>query len=148
MKKILALTLVLTLLLGTVPAQANEYTTDGTANCVVTATVASSYVVSIPATLSLSKVNSNYVGTYTVGVKGDVDSTHAVDITPNATVTLSATGANDVVGQVTQAKTRWASNEIAANAFNTTTGTVTAAINKAGSWSGNLSFAFGLVDVN
>ena len=127
---------------------AAEYTTDGTADCTVAATVSNSYVVSIPATLSLAKTSEGehagkYIGEYTVGAKGNIGAGYAVFITPNPNFTLSATGKASVTASVSQLKTRWSASELSGT-FNETTGIVVAALTEAGTWSGSLHFSFGI----
>lgn len=151
MKRTLALALIISLLITAVPASATEYVGDGTGDCVVTAVIGSSYSVSIPATLTLNKVvdsqDSNfgkYVGTYTVGAKGNLASGNKVTITPTPSVTMSATGKANVSATVTQAKTEWVFSELNASTYSNTTGSVVAPLTEAGNWSGTLQFTFGL----
>ena len=127
---------------------AAEYTTDGTADCTVSATVNNSYVVSIPATLMLAKKTDGnnigkYVGEYTVGAKGNIGSAYSVFITPSSTFVLTSPGKADVAASVSQSKTVWRSSELS-NMFSETKGTVVATLTEAGAWSGSLHFSFGI----
>ena len=92
-KRILATVVVIAVLATTVigsviSVSAAEHSTDGSAACTVKATVKSAYTVSLPATLNLTEGSGNsFSGTYTVGVKGNIDDSHYVEITPVSSFT-------------------------------------------------------------
>lgn len=94
MKKLLAMSLMsLAFALTSVPVCAAEYTSDGTASCLVTAEIGSTYSVSVPATLTLSENEDTgkFEGTYRVGAKGNIAGNKVVSITPS-TNTMNMTG--------------------------------------------------------
>lgn len=79
-----ALLTVAVLLLQGMPVAAQEYTTEGTAECEISCQVASSYTVSIPASVSLSysQETGTVSGTYQIGVKGDLLLNQMVKVVP------------------------------------------------------------------
>lgn len=72
------------MMVSTVPVMAEEYNTDGTAECGVTAKVVSTYTVSIPAavTLEYDKESGTVSGSYRIGVKGDLLPGQMVQVVP------------------------------------------------------------------
>lgn len=147
------------MLMTSMPVQAaettNTYTAaDASGSILVTATVSSTYTVTLPATLALElKSDNTYEGEYTVGVKANLTDGEAVTVTPNATVTLTNNnGGGTTDGTVTQTVNTWkltpeSANEIASDYTQSieTTGKVSATLTKAGSYSGNLNFTFAKV---
>lgn len=147
-KLILTVVLSVCMLTQCVPAYAKEYSGDGNATCTVSATINSTYTVSIPATLLLSKATSGidlgkYVGKYAVGARGDIAANAKVYIVPNSMITLSAAGKKDVVATVSQPQTVWTSDQLG-DTFSMVEGTVVAPLTQAGSWTGGLVFRFGI----
>jgi len=151
---------VASLLLTSTPVYAQTYSNGQTSGSItVTASVESTYEISLPATINLTYdadavENSrgyNYSATYTVGVKAnlDVDSEEEVTVTPAATFTMT-NGAVNATGNVSQTVNSWVSvipssaNQIAANRLNfvETTGKLTVQLDEAGSYTGSLGFTF------
>lgn len=93
-----------------VPAMAEEYSTDGTAECSVTARVVSTYTVSIPAAVALDydKESGTLSGSYRIGVKGDLLPDQMVQVVPiQLKETLAAgTGGEYYQGVLTGEKTK------------------------------------------
>lgn len=159
-----------------VPAMAEEYTADGTAECSVAASVASTYTVSIPAAISLEydKEGGTLGGSYRIGVKGDLLPGQMVQVVP---VQLKETLASGTGGEyyrgvltgersgrelpvtVTQQVTRWIPTgtepswgeerftRISASDFVYADGTIVSEkLEEADTYSGTLVFEFGLED--
>ena len=83
--RILAALLTAAMLLqGGMTAAAQEYTTEGTAECKISCQVNSSYTVSIPATVGLtySVDAGTATGSFQVGVKGDLLLNQMVQVEP------------------------------------------------------------------
>lgn len=159
-----------------VPAMAEEYNTDGTAECGVTARVVSTYTVSIPAAVSLDydKESGTVGGSYRIGVKGDLLPGQMVQVVPiQLKETLAAgTGGEYYHGiltgekskrtlpvTVTQKVTRWIPTgtepswgeerflRISASDFVYADGTIISdKLEEADTYSGTLVFEFGLED--
>lgn len=83
-KPIVCLAATVALLSGSIPVSAQEYTTEGTAECEISCQVTSSYTVTIPAVVSLvySSDTGTVKGTYQVGVKGDLLLNQMVQVEP------------------------------------------------------------------
>lgn len=137
-------------------AENGTYTEDGTANCVVTATLQSTYTVSLPAALALAydSEDERYEGSFSYGVKGNIAMDKKVSVTAPASFSLTGAASGDSVSAALSLPfTAWSNDaESGANAlispssFNLKTGTVTADITQADSYSGNFSFTFGMED--
>ncbi len=164
------------MLVSAMPAMAEEYNTDGTAECGVTARVVSTYTVSIPAAVSLDydKESGTVGGSYRIGVKGDLLPGQMVQVVPvQLTETLAAgTGGEYYQGvltgeksqrtlpvTVTQEVTRWIPTgtepswgeerfiRISASDFVYADGTIISdKLEEADTYSGTLVFEFGLED--
>ena len=151
-KRILATVVVIAVLATTVigsviSVSAAEHSTDGSAACTVKATVKSAYTVSLPATLNLTEGSGNsFSGTYTVGIKGNIDDSHYVEITPVSNKTETAT--------VAQNATKWKRltgsgyEVIGTNDFAQTTGSVAVTLTQADTYSGDMEFTFGLKSIS
>lgn len=159
-----------------VPAMAEEYNTDGTAECSVTARVVSTYTVSIPAAVSLDydRESGTVSGSYRIGVKGDILPGQMVQVVPVQLKDTLAAGTGGEYYQgvltgeksrkalpvtVTQQVTRWipAGTEpswgeerftrISASDFVYVDGTIVSdKLEEADTYSGTLVFEFGLED--
>ncbi|MCM1046132.1 MAG: hypothetical protein NC417_11540 [Candidatus Gastranaerophilales bacterium] len=157
-----------------VPAMAEEYDADGTADCSVTARVVSTYTVSIPAAVSLDydKESGTVSGSYRIGVKGELLPGQMVQVVPvQLKETLAAgTGGEYYQGvltgekskralpvTVTQQVTRWIPTgtepswgeerfiRISASDFVYVDGTIVSdKLEEADTYSGTLVFEFGL----
>lgn len=157
-----------------VPAMAEEYNTDGTAECSVTASVVSTYTVSIPAAISLDydKESGTLSGSYRIGVKGELLPGQMVQVVPiQLTETLApGTGGEYYQGvltgertdrrlpvTVTQQVTRWIPlgtepswgeerfTRISASDYVYVDGTIISdKLEEADTYSGTLVFEFGL----
>lgn len=157
-----------------VPAMAEEYSTDGTAECSVAARVVSTYTVSIPAAVSLDydRESGTMSGSYRIGVKGDLVPGQMVQVVP---VQLKETLASGTGGEyyrgvlmgeksgralpvtVTQQVTRWIPTgtepswgeerftRISASDFVYADGRIVSEkLEEADTYSGTLVFEFGL----
>ncbi|HAG69823.1 MAG TPA: hypothetical protein DCL38_07610 [Lachnospiraceae bacterium] len=143
---------------GAIPVHAdnNNYSEDGTASCVVTATLQSTYTVSLPAALALSydSEDERYEGSFSYGVKGNIAMDKKVSVTAPASFDLTGAASGDAVtAAITLPFTAWSNDEesstnalISASAFNLKTGSVSADITQADAYSGNFSFTFGMED--
>jgi len=162
------------LLQGGMTAAAQEYTTEGTAECEISCQVASSYTVSIPATVGLvySADTGTASGTFQVGVKGDLLLNQMVQVKPtrlsvdlsegtggdflNGTLKGEKTGASLPV-TVNMSKTRWYPGgttplfdmgeyvEVSPTDYVYADGTVTTwEVDSADTYSGTLVFTFGV----
>lgn len=139
-----------------VSAENGTYSEDGTASCVVTATLQSTYTVSLPAALGLAydSGDERYEGSFSYGVKGNIAMDKKVSVTAPASFNLTgAASAENVTAALSLPFTAWSNDpESGVNAlispaeFNLKTGTVTANITRADSYSGNFSFTFGMED--
>ena len=133
-------------------AATTTYTDGQTSGSIhITAVVGSTYSVTLPATLELTYNSSTdkYEGTYMVGVKANLTDSEKVTVIPSDTTTLSDGKGNTADASVSQTVDTWKltaseNNEIASNYQNfvETTGTVSATITKAGSYTGDLQFTF------
>lgn len=162
------------LLQGGMTAAAQEYTTDGTAECKVSCQVGSTYTVSIPASVELaySAETGTASGTFRVGVKGELLLDQMVQVEPTClSVELSrGTGGNFLNGKLTGettgaslpvtvnlSKTRWYPVgttplfdmgeyvEISPTEYVYATGTVTTwEVDAADTYTGTLVFTFGV----
>lgn len=123
----------------------------------VSATVDSTYLVSIPATLSMQKKSgTTFEGTYVVKAMGNITDSQYVSIVPTTEdgkvslvnesipgVTIDAT----VTQEVTKFSNSAGSSDtvtIQSDAFTGATGKVSVTIKKAGSYKGTISFVYGL----
>ncbi len=135
-------------------AENGTYSEDGTASCVVTATLQSTYTVSLPAALALSYDTSDerYEGSFSYGVKGNIAMDKKVSVTAPASFNLTGAASGDTVSaSLSLPFTEWSNDAesgvntlISPTNFNLKTGTVTADITQADSYSGNFSFTFGM----
>lgn len=150
---------ICTMLLSTPVLAANgtsqEKTGDGTADCTVNAVVESSYSVTLPATLTLTKqTDTQYTCEYTVGAKGNITQKQYVSIEPGSSFTLTgATNGQTSTASVSQAKTKWTGKAvvpegeiaIGTDSYTTSTGTVSATLTQADNYSGKFTFTYSLV---
>ena len=165
-KKIYALLLTAALTLITAcPAFAGTYTSDGTANALVTAEVNSSYTILLPATIALTDPDNDntYTGDYTIGAKGNINIAKKVACAPTSnTFTMTGNNSTSVTATVTQSLTAWVNNASpsagnkninlvndsgAYENYSTITGSISAPITNAGTYQGNMEFTFGLADI-
>ena len=161
---------------GGMAAAAQEYTTEGTAECRISCLISSSYTVSIPAAveMSYSPDTGRASGSFRVGVKGDLLLNQMVQVKPttlteelspgifgdyyNGSITGEKTGSVLTV-TVNQKKTLWYPRgttpslatdeyvEISASEYVYAEGTVTTGeVKAADTYAGTLVFAFGLKD--
>lgn len=172
-KILTALLTAAVLLQGGMTAAAQEYETEGTAECRISCQVASTYTVSIPAAVGLTYTadTGTASGTFQVGVKGDLLLNQMVQVEPtHLSVDLSrGTGGNFLNGTlrgektgtslpvtVNMEKTRWYPGgttplfdmgeyvEISASDYVYVTGTVTTwEVDAADTYAGTLVFTFG-----
>ena len=97
--KLLAAVMAALVFLGSsVPVHAATYGNgQTTGGMTVTLTIESTYSISLPATLALqanetTTDNANdYIGTYTVGVKANLDDNHIITVIPEASFTMDNT---------------------------------------------------------
>lgn len=153
---VVAVAVLATTVIGSiVSVSAAEFSVDGSAACTVKATVSSAYTVSLPATLNLTEGSSNsFSGTYTVGVKGNIDDAHYVEIIPVSSFTMTgATTNTSVTATVTQSTTKWKRlagsgyEVLGTSDFAQTTGSVTVTLTQADAYSGDMEFTFGLKSI-
>lgn len=166
-RKIISLAMMLCLLSSTV-VSANEFDSsalvDNTAQVKVpvTATITSTFTVSLPATLELTADGNQYTFNSTVGVKGDTNIESAVTVVPDANIVVydvtnrpeddtdTPTAESDQDGYehkasqpvtISQEKTSWAYTDLATNvdAFVETPVTASAHLTS-GEWEGVLRF--------
>lgn len=131
-----------------------------TRGMIVTANVTSTYSVQIPASLELTaeSAGSNiFSGTYTGGAKGYILESQCVEISPADSFAM--TGDKDGLGAdalVTQTVTKWVNSlegktddcmVIGGDSVATTTGTVSVTLKNPDSYTGTLTFAYGLKDL-
>lgn len=124
----------------------------GSGQCMVSATVDSTYSISIPATLNLSKSGSNFTGTYTVSAYGNVSDAKKLTVSPGS-LTMTNTDHMDttVDASVEMATKEWAASTLRAASSSSPselTGTVSVVLTEAGVYSGNLNFTYGLESVS
>ena len=141
-----------------VPVRADNdtYTEDGSASCTVTATLQSTYTVSLPAALALSYDSSEevYKGSFSYGVKGNIAMDKKIAISAPTSFNLTGAASSDTVAATLSLPFKEWSNDaesgenaqISVSSFVLKTGTVTANITQADSYSGNFSFTFGMQD--
>ena len=108
-KSLMATMFALTFISTPVMAANNEFTEAGEQVVPVTATIASSYSVSVPATLSLADNGAGiYVGDCTVGAKGSLPSDECVYIKPKDGKEITLYGGGDsVTAELGQDKFTW-----------------------------------------
>ena len=173
-KIMMALLTAAMLLHGGMSAAAQEYETDGTAECRISCQITSTYTVSIPAEVELAYTadTGTASGTYQVGVKGELLLTQMVQVEPTYLNTKLAKGTGGsfhygwLVGEdtgtalfvtVNQEKTKWHPGgttplsdggeyiEISATDYVYANGSVTTEeIAAVDTYSGTLVFTFGL----
>ena len=139
----------------------SEFSTDGQTTCVVRALVASSYCVACPSDFRLAKDTNNtsstygkYVGSYTVGCKGNIMDTQKVTIIPDSAFSMQTVdGSQTATAEVIQETKNWKNTVsdgsdvlIASDEYVPATGTVVVDLPKAGEYSGQLKFTFCLED--
>ena len=118
------------------------YSQPGTGSAVVELTVTSVYSVRIPKKITLD--GNTKEGSYTVSVCGDIPAGDSVSVIPTSTFEMEQVGKDNVTATVTQNKTVWSANEVTADEYATTTGTISAEDLTAGEWSGVLVFNISL----
>ena len=136
-KKIVLFSLVASLLATSVPVYAANSTSEaGTIQSQIITQVASSWVVTVPATINVgAEKNANFE----VTVRGDVADDTSVSVIPDSVVSLTD-GKNTVSANITQDKQQWLGSEVTVEGVSAN-GNVS--INDeltAGSWSGQLNF--------
>ena len=118
--------------------EVNQYKLATTGESKVKYSLASTFTVSIPKTITLD--TDHKTSTYTVKVKGDIYGNQKVTVIPTATFSLNdANGKRAVDATVKQDKKEFSVSEIAGDGISTT-GTITANGLSAGEWSGALNF--------
>ena len=145
------------------PAHAATYTEDGSATALVTAELESTYQVMLPAVISLTDpdADKSYTGTYKIGAKGNFTDAKKIVCAPTSN-SFSMTGAgHTVTASVTQSVTEWVNSSPGAGqkaitvvdasgdyaGYSPVEGSISATIEYAGSYSGNLEFTFSMEDV-
>lgn len=127
-----------------------------TKDCTVKAdasSVHSTYVVALPAnvTLSFDELDGLYKGSYQIGAYGIIQSGKKLSVAPPSTVTLRASGQDDVTANITQQIKKFVPSGSPAGegemvistsqeAMAMANGIITAEINNAGNYSGTFSF--------
>lgn len=166
MKKRLAAVVLsfITLLNMVAPAFAGTFTEDGSTQTLVTAELTSSYSVIVPASIALSDPDKDtvYTADYTLGAKGNINVLKKVTIAPTASsFTMTGNNGQNVTASVTQDVTEWVNKTPGAGQkkitdvetsgtyedYAITTGSISATITLAGSYSGNVEFTFALGDL-
>ena len=159
-KRIFAALLALSLsILCAVSVAADTYTSDGTAEALVTATLPSTYMVMVPATITLTDPDSDtvYTGSYTIGAKGNITGDEKIVCQPTAgSFTMTSADSTSVTATVTQAKTEWvygtptstqkrlsdAETTGAYSGYAVIDGSISATITHSGTYTGNVEFTF------
>lgn len=163
-KKLLALTMAMTMLCGsamTVCAETQTVTTDGTLNATVSTksgeggSEQSSFVVRVPSGITLSRDASEptkFTGTYTVAAKGVLASGKYVTITPASSFAMTGASTKaSATASVTQETTKWLDADATVSTGSVKIGTtsytgaeaegsIAVTITKADSYSGTLGF--------
>lgn len=164
--RILSLVVALALVLSLVPATSasagvTEVTdaAEHTSTITVTATVGSAYYVEVPATLAFTQeavtvnaTNYTYKAEGTIGVKGNIPSNQRVYVNIPSTMTLrdlDGAGSVEVTAALSLSKDKWTQSDLIDGGVVKTTyteSTLTAGADfvSAGSYSGDLTVAFGL----
>jgi hypothetical protein len=157
LKRVIAFLSVLALmgsLLTPIMASAATYSNDGSSGCEVIANVSSTFNVTVPATLALSKNSSGaYTGTYEIGVSGSIGTDQYVSVTPASSFVMTGSKTSSkVTATVSQPVTKWTgyttsdSDSIKLSESTVkTNGTVTANLKNTDSYKGTLTFSFSLV---
>ena len=159
--KLLSLTLSFALLFTSVPVNANTQYSDSThevinvdtpitedsnSNCDVYAELGSEFKVTIPKKITLDGALKK--GTYQVTVEGDIAGLEIVKVIPDSIVTLSSKDKADVIGNISQDKTKWYYNEILADSKTLGNGLIEADGITAGSWNGTFNFNINLSETS
>lgn len=141
------------------PAFAVDYTgpidgTKGDANVPVTCEISSGYTVKLPAAITLAKntvgdnVDTNYAAGYVVSVTGNIASDQFVNVTPTKIsdfVLSDGAGSRTVTPSVWANGVSWTPTELGDGSAAVDKGSmIEAEIPYAGSYSGTLSYAFGI----
>ena len=153
-KRFTALFMIMALMIVSampVLAANQTYTADGTATCTVTASLESSYTVSLPATIALSydSTEDAYKGTFQTGAKGNIASNKQVTLSAPATFNLTGAASGETVSAtITGGIGSWESAGLNANTFSNKSGTITAPITKADNYSGTFTFTCALEDAS
>ena len=126
----------------------------------VTANVTSTYSVQIPAALTLTAEgagSNTFSGTYTVGARGYILNSQYVEISPADEFNMVADHvAGEGMATVTQEVTRWTNSVaglgdeymvIGGDTVTTTEGSVSVVLKAPDSYTGTLTFAYGLRDL-
>ena len=161
MKKRVSILLAMIMALTAVtPVFATDYGPSNTsANMLVTATLTSTYTVTVPATLALDTYNEEtgkYEGTYKVSARGSIANSKKVTITPAATFTMTGSNTGTTAeASVTQEVTTWMRAANTANKINTLIGTesereaeghIEVELVTDDEYSGSLTFTYGMAD--
>ncbi len=132
---------------------AGTYTNGETSGSIaVTAVVSSTYSITLPAELQLTPAENDitaYSGSYEVGVKANLLDNEKITVIPVDSFTMTD-GIHDVTASIEQPVQTWRnsisdpSSEVEANytEYIYTTGTISAILTNAGSYSGMASFVF------
>ena len=145
MKRKLSILLVaIMVLMVSVPVCAAEpMTGEGTTTSVVTATKSDSWTVSVP---DITLDSATGIGTGDVTVAADLGAGKTLSVTPDAIVTLTQAGKDDVVADVTMVTSSWSASEITLTPT-TSAVTVTAQTElKAGTYTGALVYVVDLTE--
>lgn len=157
MKKVrlLSLSLITTLICSLVPGvAASKYTTssekkeydsvisDSNSSCDVYVEIGSNFRITIPKEIVLDGTTKE--GSYLVCVEGDIAGMEVVKVVPEDTVKLYSTDKAEVIGNISQDKTKWFCDEILDDNIVIGKGTIEADAITAGSWNGNFNFNISL----
>lgn len=137
MKKILMnfCIVIAMLFVSIVPTFATDIKNIGTTNVPVTATVNSSFTVTIPKSIDISNENASY----NIGVSGDLAGNEKLTVVPTQTFEMKEKNnfKQPVTATVTQDKKEWSYTDVAASIG--TSGSIAANLS-AGDWTGVLAF--------
>jgi len=141
MKRLLIILLTIVLLLNNnLNVLANETQTvtniigSESVSADVTASIASTFTVRIPKTITLNNEAGKTV--YSVDIIGDLSSNEYVSVIPDNSFLLSQEGKDDITATVTQDKTKWKYNELSMQG----NGEINVEDLSSGSWHGFFSF--------
>lgn len=161
MKKVrlLSLSLITTLICSLVPGvAASKYTTssekkeydsvisDSNSSCDVYVEIGSNFRITIPKEIVLDGTTKE--GSYLVCVEGDIAGMEVVKVVPEDTVKLYSTDKAEVIGNISQDKTKWFCDEILDDNIVIGKGTIEADAITAGSWNGSFNFNISINEVS
>lgn len=132
-----------------------SHTANQSAACNVNATVASSFTVEIPKTITLD--GGSKTATYNVKAKGDIAGNEYISVAPASSFAMKQDGKADVTATITQNKTKFRASgysgaaaedelklESDVGTYATTQGSISATDLTSGEWAGTFDFAIGL----